>query len=98
MISVKSNAVPKLTAVGSGYYRTFQDDVQQSQHTTEREAIETALTISIDNPEAVVYYDLYDCIVFENFNFGYMSLKNCDKFKPKSILQRISKKLKKQKS
>lgn len=45
----------KLTAVGSGYYRVFVDGIQVSQHTAEREAIESAADHALTG--AVVYYD-----------------------------------------
>lgn len=48
-------------ARGSGYYRVFVNNEQISQHTTEREAegvaIEIAINLAFDDPEAKVYYD-----------------------------------------
>jgi len=52
MIDVKSR--------GSGYYRVYVDDVEISQHITEREAegkaIEEAINLAFDNPSARVHY------------------------------------------
>lgn len=49
--------VPDLTAEGSGYYRVYVDGVEVSQHTTERKAIQRAMSEREANPEAVVLYD-----------------------------------------
>lgn len=43
------------TAVGSGYYRVMKNDVQFSQHTTEREALESLANVLLGDPAANVY-------------------------------------------
>lgn len=50
-------ATPDLTAEGSGYYRTYVDGVEQSQHVTERKAIQAVYELREAHPEAEVTYD-----------------------------------------
>lgn len=45
----------KTTARGS--YRVFRDRVQESNHATEREAIEAASELKAANPKAYIHYD-----------------------------------------
>lgn len=47
----------ELTARGSGYYRVIVNGAQFSQHTTEREAIESVTEVLYGAPDATVYYD-----------------------------------------
>jgi hypothetical protein len=49
--------VPDLTAQGSGYYRTYVDGQEVSQHTTERKAIEAVYKLREQHPAAEVTYD-----------------------------------------
>ena len=45
----------KTTARGS--YRVFRDRVQESDHATEREAVQAAARLKLANPDAYVHYD-----------------------------------------
>lgn len=46
----------QLTATGSGYFKVLKDSVEQSQHTTEREASEVSVNAKLSSPESVVSY------------------------------------------
>ena len=46
----------KLTAIGSGYYRVYVNDIEVSRHTSEREAIESAFEKIKANPNVLVHY------------------------------------------
>ena len=45
----------KTTARGS--YRVFRDRVQESEHATEREAVQAAARLKHANPDAYIHYD-----------------------------------------
>ena len=47
----------ELTASGGGYYRVYVDGERVSQHTAEREAVESAGDYKRKNPTSEVYYD-----------------------------------------
>lgn len=46
----------KLTAIGSGYFKVYKDGVEVSKHTSEREALESAINLEIINPSSNIIY------------------------------------------
>lgn len=46
-----------IKTTGRGSFRVFRDRVQESDHVTEREAIEAAIALKIANPKTYVHYD-----------------------------------------